>query len=50
MGRNIGQFDIPRSVPNLIISPGIEVPDERQPGRLRIFVDDKGWIARAECE
>ncbi|MDO5659209.1 MAG: I78 family peptidase inhibitor [Paracoccus sp. (in: a-proteobacteria)] len=49
VGRNIGEFELPRGLAYRVIQPGAAVPDGTNPARLNIRVDDKGWISAVTC-
>ncbi|MDQ1899116.1 I78 family peptidase inhibitor [Paracoccus sp. WLY502] len=49
VGMNIGEVYLPPQLHYREISPGQIVTQEYQPGRLNIFLDPKGWIARVSC-
>ncbi|GHG24994.1 MULTISPECIES: I78 family peptidase inhibitor [Paracoccus] len=49
VGMNIGEVTLPPQLHYREISPGQLVTQEYQPGRLNIFLDPKGWIARVTC-
>lgn len=49
VGMNIGEVYLPPQLHYREISPGQIVTQEYQPGRLNIFMDEKGWIARISC-
>lgn len=49
IGRNIGEFTLPRGLPYRIAQPGAQLTEDHNPDRLNIFVDDKGWIQKVEC-
>lgn len=48
-GMNVGEVFAGRGQRMVIIPPDTAPPQDRQSGRLIVFVDDKGWIARATC-
>ena len=48
-GRNIGEFDLPPSLPHRIAQPGAHLTEDFNPARLTVFVDDKGWVQRVQC-
>lgn len=49
VGMNIGEVYLPQQLRYREINPGQVVTQEYQPGRLNIFLDPKGWIARVTC-
>lgn len=49
VGMNIGEVILPAQLDRREISPGEIVTLDYQPGRLNIFMDAKGWIARVTC-
>lgn len=49
VGMNIGEVYLPPQLHRREISPGQVVTQDYQPGRLNIFLDPKGWIARVTC-
>ncbi|MDO5613061.1 MAG: hypothetical protein Q4G14_07435 [Paracoccus sp. (in: a-proteobacteria)] len=48
-GMNVGEVFAGTGQRMVIVSPGQNAPTDYRPGRLVVFVDDKGWIGRAEC-
>ena len=49
VGRNIGEFTLPPSLPHRIAQPGAALTEDHNPARLNVFVDDKGWVQKVEC-
>ena len=49
VGRNIGEFTLPRGLPHRVAQPGAALTEDYNPARLNVFVDDKGWIQKVEC-
>lgn len=49
VGTNIGAVTLPQGLTHRIITPGMAVTEDFNPGRLNIHVDDKGWITKTEC-
>ncbi|MDO5632285.1 MAG: hypothetical protein Q4G22_10650 [Paracoccus sp. (in: a-proteobacteria)] len=48
-GMNVGEVFAGTGQRMVIVPPGITPPADYRSGRLVVFVDDKGWIQRAEC-
>ncbi|MDO5704696.1 MAG: hypothetical protein Q4G49_06415 [Paracoccus sp. (in: a-proteobacteria)] len=48
-GMNVGEVFAGAGQRMIIVPPGTNAPADHRPGRLVVFVDDKGWIQRAEC-
>lgn len=49
VGQNIGAVSLPAELPQRVITPGNDMQPPRDPRRLNIFVDEKGWILRTAC-
>lgn len=49
VGRNVGELTFARDLIRREVLPGQPVTEDYNPDRLTIYLDDKGWITRAEC-
>ncbi|WEF22912.1 I78 family peptidase inhibitor [Paracoccus sp. S3-43] len=49
VGMNIGEVILPPHLRYREIGPGQIVTQDYQPGRLNMYLDAKGWIARISC-
>ncbi|WP_295043859.1 I78 family peptidase inhibitor [uncultured Paracoccus sp.] len=49
VGKNIGEVFLPPQLRYREITPGEIVTQDYQPGRLNLYLDAKGWIARVSC-
>ena len=49
VGMNIGEVYLPQQLERREISPGDVVTYDYKPGRLNIFLDERGWIGRVTC-
>ena len=49
VGRNVGELNFARDLIRREVLPSQPVTEDYNPDRLTIYLDDKGWITRAEC-
>ena len=49
VGRNVGELRLAPNLDRRIITPSTAVTEDYREGRLNLWVDDKGWISKAEC-